>query len=149
MIDKRDADFIFSHEQAIREAVEEKRSEQGGHTGGNGGHCRVSDPTAMTAIRNIDEITFVYIEYGPNTGCGRERKRIRYPERWLKVVAWTRKYYYDACRVEQGRLLDMHYRQNISRDEACEQLSIGYGKYHTMLNDVLAFAAGVAVGLGI
>lgn len=149
MINKRDVDFVFSHEQAIREAVQEKRSVKGGHTGGSGGHCYISDPTAITAIRNIEEVSCVYIEYGPNTGTGRERKRLRYPERWLKVINWTREYYYESCRVEQGRLLDMHYRQNISREEACEQLHIGYGKYHTMLNDVLAFAVGLATGLGI
>lgn len=150
MVDKKDVEFVFSNERKIREAIEEKRTESGGRTGGgNSGHCSISDPTAISAIRNVDEINCVYIEYGPDTGCGKNRKRIKYPERWLKVIAWTKEYYNEPQRVEQSQLFDMHFRQYLSREEACEKLNIGYGKYHTMLNDILAFAAGMAVGLGI
>lgn len=150
MIDKKDVEFVFFHEQQLREGIAEKRLEVGGRTGGSGsGHCSISDPTAISAIRNADELACIYVEYGPDTGCGRNRMKVKTPERWLKVIAWTKEYYREPHRTEQGKLLDMHFRQCLSREEACEKLNIGYGKYHAMLNDMLAFAAGMAVGLGI
>ena len=74
----RRIEWVFRREKAIRQAVYEKRMDRGGFTGGDGnGHCRISDPTALQAIRNVIELETIIIDDGG---------RIMYPEKWLRVI---------------------------------------------------------------
>lgn len=150
MIDKDYAEFVLLHEQDIKDAIAERRAEIGGRTGGSAtGHCSISDPTASTAIRNVEEIVSVGIEYGPRSIYGRPKVKVRYPERWLKVIRWTRDYYNQPLREEQGRLYTMYFTEQRDRETICNTLDIKRGRYHAMLNDILAFAVGAACGMGI
>ena len=100
-------EFCLTHEDEIRLALEELRdgANRGGVTGGNGtGHMRVSDPTAIQALRRVAEINWIDVPYGPYYGQApiynektgayepdrrwQNTYRLRYPEKWLRVVAF-------------------------------------------------------------
>lgn len=150
MVDKELTKFVLTHEQDIRAAVAEKKAEAGGHTGGGAStHCYVSDPTATQAIRNVSEVGVISIEYGPRGLYGREKKKIKYPERWLTVINWTKKYYNTMERPEQAHIYAAAFIHKQDRETTCRDMNIRLGKYHAAVNDILAFATGMAVGLGI
>lgn len=150
MVDKALTEFVLTHEQDIRRAVVETRAKASSRTGGgSSSHCYVSDPTATEAIRNVTEVIQISIEYGPRGLYGREKKKIKYPERWLKVITWTKEYYNSQERPEQAKLYAARFIHKQDRDTICQDMGIKHGKYHAAINDILAFATGVAVGLGI
>ena len=148
MNNKELIEFVFYHEKEIKQAVFEKR-EDGclPKTGGSGsGHCRVSDPTAQNAIRKALEVPAVMIEYGAKT-CGRRNSiTLRHPEKWLKVVQYTREYFNGTA---SGALFKMRYAECLTRQEICENLKINKPRYFTMLGGVIKFAEGAAMGLGL
>ena len=148
MNNKELIEFVFYHEKEIKQAVFERR-EDGclPKTGGGGsGHCRVSDPTAQNAIRKALEVPAVIIEYGAKT-CGRRNSiTLRHPEKWLKVVQYTREYFTGTA---SGALFKMRYAECLTRQEICENLKINKPRYFAMLSNICKFAEGVAMGLGV
>lgn len=148
MTNKELIEFVFYHEQDIKRAVFEKR-EDGclPKTGGGGsGHCRVSDPTAQNAIRKALEVPAVMIEYGAKT-CGRRNSiTLRHPEKWLKVVQYTREYFTGTA---SGALFKMRYSECLTREEIICKIKIRKSQYHAMIANVMRFAEGAATGLGL
>lgn len=148
MTNKELIEFVFYHEQDIKRAVFEKR-EDGclPKTGGSGsGHCRVSDPTAQNAIRKALEVPAVIIEYGAKT-CGRRNSiTLRHPEKWLKVIQYTRDYFNGTA---SGALFKMRYSECLTREEIICKIKIRKSQYHAMIANVMRFAEGAATGLGL
>ena len=150
MVDKALTEFVLAHEQDIRRAVVEKRAKANSRTGGgSSSHCYISDPTAAEAIRNVTEVIQISVEYGPRGLYGREKKKIKYPERWLKVIAWTKEYYNGQGREEQAKIYAARFTHKQDRETICQDMNMKHGRYHAAVNDILAFATGVAIGLGI
>lgn len=141
-------EFVLYHEEDIKKAVYERRFDSCiGKTGGCGsGHCIMSDPTAQTAIKHVAEIRSVLIEYGAATCGKRNTVTVRNPEKWLRLISYTRTYYQNRT---GGRLFEMRYTKNMNRSEIMEALQLSASQYHALLNDVLRFTEGVAIGIGI
>lgn len=148
MNNKELIEFVFYHEQDIKRAVFEKR-EDGclPKTGGGGsGHCFTNDRTAQEAIRRILDVPAVVIEYGAKT-CGRRNSiTLRHPEKWLKVVHFTREYFNGTA---SGALFKMRYSDCLTREEIICKIKIRKSQYHAMIANVLRFAEGTAMGLGL
>ena len=148
MTNKELIEFVFYHEQDIKRAVFEKR-EDGclPKTGGGGsGHCFTNDRTAQEAIRRILDVPVVVIEYGAKT-CGRRNSiTLRHPEKWLKVIQYTRDYFNGTA---SGALLKMRYSECLTREEIICKIKIRKSQYHAMIANVMRFAEGAATGLGL
>lgn len=139
--------FCFGHYEDIVKAVAEKRLDPGTpKTGGSHGHCRISDPTAMLGIRHLSEVESVEIEYGAAYNGKRATYILDLPERWIKVVKYTREYYGGQL---QWELIELHFVQGLEREEVWKRMKIGKTLYHVLYNNVFSYAAGVAKGLGI
>ena len=132
----RRVEAVFRRQKAIEQAVYEIRASSGCTHDKNRtpGSSYISDPTAMTAIRNMDEIKSVALDDG---------FVVQYPERWLKVISTT----YDSCGDSSAafRLRCAGRRW----DEACAELHIGRSTYFTMLDDVTHFALAAACQMGL
>lgn len=148
MTNKELIEFVFYHEQDIKRAVFEKR-EDGclPKTGGSGsGHCFTNDRTAQEAIRRILDVPAVVIEYGAKT-CGRRNSiTLRHPEKWLKVIQYTRDYFNGTA---SGALFKMRYSECLTREEIICKIKIRKSQYHAMIANVMRFAEGAATGLGL
>ena len=148
MTNKELIEFVFYHEQDIKRAVFEKR-EDGclPKTGGGGsGHCFTNDRTAQEAIRRILDVPAVVIEYGAKT-CGRRNSiTLRHPEKWLKVIQYTRDYFNGTA---SGALLKMRHSECLTREEIICKIKIRKSQYHAMIANVMRFAEGAATGLGL
>lgn len=148
MNNKELIEFVFYHEKEIKQAVFERR-EDGclPKTGGGGsGHCFTNDRTAQEAIRRILDVPAVVIEYGAKT-CGRRNSiTLRHPEKWLKVVQYTREYFNGTA---SGALFKMRYSDCLTREEIICKIKIRKSQYHAMIANVLRFAEGAAMGLGL
>lgn len=140
-------EFCLRHEDCIRRAIAEKRLDSGkSNTTGGGGHCKISDPTAMQAINNAASITCVEVEYGPAVAGQRRIMPLKKPMEWLKVTRWVQDYYNGK---PQGEILRMLYKESQLRDDICKALKISTATYYVALNDVFTYAAGLARGLNI
>lgn len=148
MNNKELIEFVFYHEKEIKQAVFEKR-EDGclPKTGGSGsGHCFTNDRTAQEAIRRILDVPAVVIEYGAKT-CGRRNSiTLRHPEKWLKVIQYTRDYFNGTA---SGALFKMRYSECLTREEIICKIKIRKSQYHAMIANVMRFAEGAATGLGL
>jgi len=141
--------FIFTYENKIRYAVFEKRFDGNApnKTGGNGsGHSRISDPTAQKAITNAMPVNAVLIEYGESINGRREMQRINYPEKWLRVIDETYKFY---DKKKQGEVLYSKFKRNESRLETCRRMGIKKSWYSVLLNDCIKHAERLAEGAGL
>ena len=159
-------EFCLTHENEIRLALEEKKdgANRGGVTGGNGsGHMRISDPTAIQALRRVAEIVWIDVPYGPYYGTapvcdketgiyGPDRRwqntyRLRYPEKWLRVVAAIKKRY-----MEPGNRLHnffvRRYVENEAWQKTCKETGISRGTYYVMRAEIHRAAEVYAVGCG-
>lgn len=148
MTNKELIEFVFYHEKEIKQAVFERR-EDGclPKTGGSGsGHCFTNDRTAQEAIRRILDVPAVVIEYGAKT-CGRRNSiTLRHPEKWLKVIQYTREYFNGTA---SGALFKMRYSECLTREEIICKIKIRKSQYHAMIANVMRFAEGAATGLGL
>ena len=148
MTNKELIEFVFYYEKEIKQAVFEKR-EDGclpKTSGGGSGHCFTNDRTAQEAIRRILDVPAVIIEYGAKT-CGRRNSiTLRYPEKWLKVIAVTRGYFGNRT---AGKVYALRYCNCRTREEILDELSIRKSQYHAMVAGIIKFAEGVAVCEGL
>lgn len=148
MVDKELVEFCFFHEDAIRQAIFEKRNDGCiPKTGGNGtGHSKISDPTAQKALQRVEALGTVVVEYGVSINGRRSTMTLRNPEKWLRVIDYTKKYYSGRL---QGELYRLKYRESVGRSEVCRRLGISISYYKTMLSDIIRFGEGAAAGLGL
>ena len=130
----------------IRQAIEDKRNDCGTVSHGGGGHCKMSDPTALKAIANISDVACVEVEYGPAINGKRNIQTLKKPLQWLKVARWTKDYY---AGKPQGELIDLKYKQSKLRNEICYILGVSQARYYTMLSDIFTYASGLARGMGL
>lgn len=141
-------EFCFYHEQNIKQAVYEKRMD--GCTpktgGGTSGHCRISDTTANKAINNVTPLQVVLVEYGTAYNGKRDTFALRHPEQWLKVVKYTREHYQNTTR---GDVFQARYDNGEKRCTTAQRLGISPQLYSVMLTDILSFAEGLAIGMGL
>lgn len=141
-------EFVLFHEKDIRRAIFERR-EDGclPKTGGGGsGHCRISDPTAQGAIRCILEVPAIVVEYGAATYGRRNSVTLRHPERWIKMVHYTKDYFAGTV---SGAVLKMRYSECLTREEIMSKIRLRKSQYHAMVADIIRFAEGAATGLGL
>lgn len=140
-------EFILTHTNEIKRAIVSQRIDaQKGHTGG-GGHSKVSDPTALRAIKNITEIPVVYVQHGPIIAGKMDAVKIKRPERWLKVEKQTREYYLGNERMSD--FYKLRYIKQLERRQVWERLCIKKGLYYAMASDITRFAMMCAVAAGL
>lgn len=143
-------EFVLMHVPTIESAVNEARLNDtgAGHTGGGGsGHSRVSDPTALKAIRSLLDIPAVDIPFGPLISGQRETRRIKRPEKWLKVAAAVSSYY-----LNSERMADFYNDRYIILNDwktTCREQQVTRGAYYAMRADVLHHAELYAVQYGL
>ena len=158
-------EFVLWHEKDILLALEDLRSgKRGGTTGGNGtGHMKVSDPTAIQAIRNVITTNFLIVPYGKmygkapvynektgTYGCDtrwQETYHLRNPLKWLQVgKALKQRYLSDT-----NELHDFFERRYIKREywkKTCKELNISRGMYYAMKAEVIRAGEVYAAGMG-
>ena len=139
--------FIFDYEGEIRYAVFEKRFDSCvPKTGGGNGHSKVSDPTAQKALQNVMPVDVVVVEYGTSVNGKRETQKIKYPEKWLRIVGETYKFF---DKKKQGEILHARFKNGESRYETCKRMGIKKSWYAVLLNDCLKHAERLAEGAGL
>lgn len=148
MVQEELIEFVLMHVEDIRGAVVcAKIDDKRNGTGGGSGHSRVSDPTANKAIRNILNLPVVYVEYGPLVCGKRDGRKMKHPEKWLRVAEQTAKYY-----LNNPRMAEFYRRRYIVQEDwkrTCKDLGIYKNLYYVMKSDVIRFAALSAVGSGL
>lgn len=155
-------EFVLRNAPTIKKCVEIKKLEAvsggGGHTGGgSSGHSRVSDPTAMQAIRSVEPVLFIHCPFGAAINGKRDERYIKYPEKWLRVEEITRTFYTkDRDDDEKGNMVKDIYTRRYLQGEygekwsiTCAKLNISHGIYYSVVRDIIRFAGLYAAGLGI
>ena len=155
-------EFVLRHAEDIRTCVAQKREENNGHGhtgGGSTGHMRISDPTALEAIRAVEPIEFIHCPYGTVINGRRETKYIRWPEKWVLVEQATKERYYlrhEGCRDERGKTIrEVYFRRYLKGDcwegwhQTCRETNISRGTYYAIKNDIMRFAGQYAHGMGL
>lgn len=129
-------DFIFFHEQEIRDAVYAARHDipkevlaQGG-----GGGSHIGNPTESAALRNITPLKSVSI------GKGAAEMELDWPETWLKVIDHTYEWCdHDRLMVARDKYSGVDYRIT------CAKLGISQSTHSRLLGDVRHRASLCAV----
>ncbi len=146
-------EFCLWYEQDIRLAILDAKycAGRGGVTGGNGtGHMRVSDPTAVQALRAVQEINVLDVPYGTPIGINKRWQntyRLRNPAKWLLVVEYLkRRYLSDDCSLK-----DFFERRYIKKEhwkDTCKALNISRAIYYAMKADIIRAGEVYAAGCG-
>ena len=159
-------EFVLWYEREIYMALADKRegNRQGGTTGGNGsGHVKVSDPTAIQAIRNVTQINVLDVPYGrlygkppvfnEKTGMyardtrWQETYRLRNPVKWLQVgKALKQRYLSDTNDLHN--FFERRYIKKEDWKKTCEELHISRGMYYAMKAEVIRAGEVYAAGCG-
>lgn len=144
-------EFCLTYKPQIEAAVLEAKMGAGGagHTGGMGsGHCRVSDPTAIKAIRLLSPVAAVDVPFGPYVAGTRERQHLRHPEKWLAVANAVEQRFL----TESDKAADFYRSRYRDRDiwkRTCTELHITHGVYYSLRKEVIQYAALYAVKYGL
>lgn len=140
--------LVLTYTKNIEDAILEKRLDPNRPKSGSGnGHCRVSDPTAMQAIFNSQELDCVLVYYGTEINGKRKSFTLERPESWVDVAKATRGNYAGTI---QYNLMEMYFNDvELTRKEICHELQIGATYYNSMLNDIFCFARAFAMGRGL
>ncbi len=144
-------EFCLTYKPQIEAAVLEAKmgTGGGGHTGGLGsGHCRVSDPTAIKAIRLLSPVAAVDVPFGPFIAGAREMVHLRHPEKWLAVVSAVEQRFLTGT----GKAADFYKSRYQDRDlwkRTCTDMHITHGIYYAMRKEVIYYAALFAVKMGL
>lgn len=128
-------DFMCYNEKIIREAVDEEKKRTIGHSGEPpSGNNSVSDPTAVQAVRNIDEISRVALP--------EEKGTVFRPERWLRVVNAMRNY----CREKYGTdaMFTLTYEKKKKWQYITIELNIDQSTYHRRMERLRQFGLQAA-----
>ena len=146
-------EFCLWYESDIKLALLDAKysARRGGTTGGNGtGHMRVSDPTAVQALRSLRKINSLEIPYGTAIGLNKRwqnTRRLYNPERWLLVVSFLKNRYLS----DDNPLRDFFERRDIKKEEwqkTCEDLGIKRSRYFVMKAEVIRAGEVYAAGCG-
>ncbi|SDC69989.1 hypothetical protein SAMN04487864_11545 [Succiniclasticum ruminis] len=147
-------EFCLWYEQDIRLAILDAKNSagRGGVTGGNGtGHMRVSDPTAVQALRAVQKLNVLDVPYGTAIGINKRWQntyRLRNPAKWLLVVAFMkRRYLLDT----ENPLHDFFERRYIKKEDwqkTCKDLQIKRSRYFVMRAEVIRAGEVYAAGCG-
>lgn len=129
-------EFYFYNERLITTAVKFARLEQDAHKTNVGTNKAISDPTAMTAIRHIMPIKFVFLTEGLFT------TRVKHPEKWLDVIAKTYRQFNGQL---AGELAQRRYRLNEKPDFTADNMRIGQRTYYDWRDDFILQAMLFAV----
>lgn len=119
----RMVDFMFSHMEAIKRAVKEKREDNiraGAKMTISAGH--ISDPTARKALQNMTELAAVTLENGST---------VQYPERWIQVYDSV----YKWC-DERKKLIMRERYSGKDYVQTCSQHFISPTAYHSAIKDI-------------
>lgn len=144
-------EFCLTYRAQIEAAVLEAKMGAGGagHTGGMGsGHCRVSDPTAIKAIRLLSPVTAVDVPFGPFIAGARERVHLRHPEKWLEVVSAVEQRFLTGS-DKAADFYRSRYRDRDLWKRTCTELHITHGIYYSLRKEVIQYAALYAVKYGL
>ena len=129
-------DFVFYHESKIKQAVRERRLDSGSHAGkmtaGRSGY--ISDPTAQTALHELTQIRYVYVN----------GRKIDHPEKWLYVIRAT----YEHLNELQRKVAKSRYRGE-NYQETCCKLCVSQSTYGRIMTDTRMYAAAVAAQFGL
>ena len=140
-------EFVLMYTADIEQAVQESRADTGAKDDARGSRgSKRSDPTAVNAIRNAMEVPVVNIVYGAKIAGRREMKRVRHPEKWLKMARDVREYYREHDRLKS--FFRSRYDECEDWQSACKSLGIGKNRYYEMRSDVLHTAEIYAVAHG-
>ena len=163
-------EFCLWHEEDIKLALEAQTANPlhgisfGSTLAGNGGsRTNVSDPTYVQALRRIDALGYLDVPYGPLYGRAptynektklyapdhrwQETFRLRYPGKWLRIVAALKSYFLSA----ENPLHDFFIRRYVDNEpwaKTCKELGISRGRYFVMRAAVIRAAELYAVGYG-
>ena len=146
-------EFVLWYEREIYIALADKGegNRQGGTTGGNGsGHMKVSDPTAVQALRNLQEINVLDVPYGAAIGLNKrwqETYRLRNPLKWLQVGKALKQHYLS----DTNSLHEFFERRYIKKEDwkqTCKELHISKDIYYVMRADVIRAGEVYAAGMG-
>ena len=132
-------DFIFYHEEELKEAVLQARLD-GGHNGSfvvvnNNG---TADPTATQAVKNLTPLPVITI---------RDGHTVKKPESWLIVIEKT----YHWCKLQKDFRYEVARRRYSDEDyrKTCHELNISNSTRRRLLELVQMYAALQAVQLGL
>ena len=155
-------EFVLRNAPIIKKCIAVKKLEMengGGHTGGGAsGHSRISDPTALQAIRSVEPVQFIHCPFGAAINGKRDTQYIKYPEKWLRVEEITRTFYTkdrDEDDLKGNMVREIYTRRYLQGEYGekwnitCDKLKISHGIYYSVVRDVVRFAALYAAGLGI
>ena len=126
----RKVDFVFYHEDEIRQAVLDAREDAMEISPRNG--SGISDPTAYEAVRNLSPIPFVLVE----------GVKLEHPELWLTVIDET----YAWCKRQGGlyyEIARLRYSGEFYRS-ICDKLLISENAFYQTFREVRVYAALVA-----
>lgn len=144
-------EFCLTYRVQIEAAVLEAKmgTGGGGHTGGLGsGHCRVSDPTAIKAIRLLSPVAAVDVPFGPFIAGAREMVHLRHPEKWLAVVSAVEQRFLTGS-DKAADFYRSRYRDRDLWKRTCTELHITHGVYYRLRREVIQYAALYAVKYGL
>lgn len=132
---------IFYNYDKIKQAVHETRNDPAGNkTGDNSsGHAFVSDPTSNMALREAMDLHKVIIDMGKN----QDSMVIQHPEKWLKVVDYTYKFFKGKTTAE---VLKRRFAGE-SYGDTCNTLNISRNIYYCYLQEGMHYGQLCAVGL--
>ena len=147
-------EFCLWHEKDIRLAILDAKYSRGrgGVTGGNGtGHMRVSDPTAVQAIRAVQKLNMLDVPYGTVIGINKRWQntyRLHNPEKWLLVTAFLKRRYLSDTENQLHDFFERRYIKKEDRDKTIKDLKITYGRYYAMRAEVIRAGEVYAAGCG-
>lgn len=133
----------FFNYYKIKAAVAEARAEQdakGGVTGGDSGHSRKSDPTAVAAIKHVMPLNYVYIQ------DGLFEMKIYDPEKWVKIMEYTIVAYENQL---IGTLANRRYFKKEKPDYTFDSMGIGQRTYYDWRDDFITQAIFFAIAEGL
>lgn len=134
----------FFNYQKIKDAIIDARAEQdskGGFTGGNNGHSRVSDPTAIAALKHVTPLHYVTIK------DGLWEIKVYDPEKWITIIDYCFGVYGSTL---TGQLVTRRYLKAESPEVTMGEMGISSkNTYYAWRDDFATLAVMLAVGDGI
>lgn len=131
---------VLRNEQAIRQAIAEKRAARAKPAEGGGrapGH--ISKPTETAALQNLTPVDFIYF----CVGWRKEKIRLDRPEEWLACIDAVK---YSLVPWEQKFMS----RAFTSQDwEACPELNVSRTAFYEMKKEIVARIAVTAAARGL
>lgn len=134
----------FFNYQKIKDAIIDARAEQdskGGFTGGDNGHSRVSDPTAIAALKHITPLHYVTIK------DGLWDIKVYNPEKWISIIEYCFGIYHETL---TGKLAERRYLKSETPEFTMGEMGINSkSTYYAWRDDFATMAVMLAVAEGI